>query len=116
MMECTYIGYTANHKAYWLYHKPTRWVYESRDVTFDEGASTTPSHITIKTGTSSITTTSPPSLKEPAEQTAEKRTTLPDKEDADNLNTTQTPECTKAEYNVKIKVKGSLLRSHQQPT
>jgi hypothetical protein len=33
----------------------------------------------------------------------------------DNLNTTQTPECTKEKYNVKIKVKGSLLRSHQQP-
>jgi hypothetical protein len=34
----------------------------------------------------------------------------------DNLNTTQTPECTKDKYNVKIKMKGSLLRSHQQPT
>jgi hypothetical protein len=33
----------------------------------------------------------------------------------DNLNTTQTPECTKEKYNAKIKVKGSLLRSHQQP-
>jgi hypothetical protein len=36
--------------------------------------------------------------------------------DGDNLYTTQTPECTKDKYNVKIKVKGSLLRSHQQPT
>jgi hypothetical protein len=81
-MECTYIGYTANRKAYRLYHKPTRRVYESRDITFNKGASTTPTHITIKTGTSSITTTSPPSLKEPAEQTAENGTTLPDKEDA----------------------------------
>jgi hypothetical protein len=34
---------------------------------------------------------------------------------ADNLYTTQTPECTKEKYNVKIKMKGSLLRSHQQP-
>jgi hypothetical protein len=34
----------------------------------------------------------------------------------DNLNTTQTLECTKDKYNVKIKMKGSLLRSHQQPT
>jgi hypothetical protein len=34
---------------------------------------------------------------------------------ADNLYTTQTPECTKDKYNAKIKVKGSLLRSHQQP-
>jgi hypothetical protein len=34
----------------------------------------------------------------------------------DNLNTTQTPECTKEKYNAKIKVKGSLLRPHQQPT
>jgi hypothetical protein len=38
------------------------------------------------------------------------------KEVGDNLNTTQTPECTKEKYNAKIKVKGSLLRSHQQPT
>jgi hypothetical protein len=36
---------------------------------------------------------------------------------ADNPNTTQTPEYTKDKYNVKIiKRKGSLLRSHQQPT
>jgi hypothetical protein len=33
----------------------------------------------------------------------------------DNLNTTQTPECIKEKYNAKIKMKGSLLRSHQQP-
>jgi hypothetical protein len=33
----------------------------------------------------------------------------------DNLYTTQTPECTKEKYNGKIKMKGSLLRSHQQP-
>jgi hypothetical protein len=35
----------------------------------------------------------------------------------DNPNTTQIPEYTKDKYNVKIiKRKGSLLRSHQQPT
>jgi hypothetical protein len=35
----------------------------------------------------------------------------------DNPNRTQTPEYTKDKYNVKIiKRKGSLLRSHQQPT
>jgi hypothetical protein len=34
---------------------------------------------------------------------------------ADNINTTQTPECTKEKYNAKIKMKGFLLRSHQQP-
>jgi hypothetical protein len=32
-----------------------------------------------------------------------------------NTNTTQTPACTKEKYNAKIKMKGSLLRSHQQP-
>jgi hypothetical protein len=36
--------------------------------------------------------------------------------DTDNLYTTQTPDYTKDKYNAKIKVKGSLLRSHQQPT
>jgi hypothetical protein len=35
---------------------------------------------------------------------------------ADNLNTTQTLECTKDKYNVKIRKRKSLLRSHQQPT
>jgi hypothetical protein len=34
----------------------------------------------------------------------------------DNLYTTQTPECTKDKYNVKIVKRKSLLRSHQQPT
>jgi hypothetical protein len=34
----------------------------------------------------------------------------------DNLYTTQTPECTKDKYNVKIIKRKSLLRSHQQPT
>jgi hypothetical protein len=33
----------------------------------------------------------------------------------DNLNTTQTPECTKEKYNAEMEMKGSLLRSHQQP-
>jgi hypothetical protein len=33
----------------------------------------------------------------------------------DNLYTTQTPECTKDKYNVKIVKRKSLLRSHQQP-
>jgi hypothetical protein len=34
---------------------------------------------------------------------------------SDNLYTTQTPECTKDKYNVKIVKRKSLLRSHQQP-
>jgi hypothetical protein len=34
---------------------------------------------------------------------------------SDNLNTTQTPECSKGKYNVKIRKQKSLLRSHQQP-
>jgi hypothetical protein len=34
----------------------------------------------------------------------------------DNLNTTQTPECSKGKYNAKIIKRKSLLRSHQQPT
>jgi hypothetical protein len=33
----------------------------------------------------------------------------------DNLNTTQTLECSKGKYNVKIRKQKSLLRSHQQP-
>jgi hypothetical protein len=31
-------------------------------------------------------------------------------DNGDNLNTTQTPECTKDKYNVKIKVKGVSLK------
>jgi hypothetical protein len=34
---------------------------------------------------------------------------------ADNLYTTQTPECSKGRYNAKIRKQKSLLRSHQQP-
>jgi hypothetical protein len=34
----------------------------------------------------------------------------------DNLNTTQTLECSKGKYNAKIRKQKSLLRSHQQPT
>jgi hypothetical protein len=33
----------------------------------------------------------------------------------DNLYTTQTLECSKGKYNVKIRKQKSLLRSHQQP-
>jgi hypothetical protein len=52
MLECIYIGYVDNRKAYWLYHKPSRQVFESRDVTFDEGMNIEPSRITIETRTS----------------------------------------------------------------
>jgi hypothetical protein len=38
------------------------------------------------------------------------------KESNDNLNTTQTLECSKGKYNAKIRKQKSLLRSHQQPT
>jgi hypothetical protein len=53
-----------------------------RRVGEDRGSKETDGCPLTKTGTSSITTTSPPSLKEPAEQTAENGTTLPDKKDA----------------------------------
>jgi hypothetical protein len=33
----------------------------------------------------------------------------------DDLNTTQTPECSKGKYNAKIIKRKSLRRSHQQP-
>jgi hypothetical protein len=39
-----------------------------------------------------------------------------DKENIDNLYTTQTPEFSKGKYNTKIRKQKSLLRSHQQPT
>jgi hypothetical protein len=35
-MECIYIGYAKNRKAYRLYHKPSQRILKSRDVTFDE--------------------------------------------------------------------------------
>jgi hypothetical protein len=37
------------------------------------------------------------------------------KHHSDNLNTTQTLECSKGKYNAKIRKQKSLLRSHQQP-
>jgi hypothetical protein len=48
-MECIYIGYTENYKAYCLYHKHSRRVFESWDVTFNEGIGQT-SCITIEVG------------------------------------------------------------------
>ena len=80
-LQCIYIGYAENRKAYRLYHKPTRRVFESRNVTFDEGAGIVPSRITIETGLPSTTSGSPPMTEGPVEQITEEAS-VPGKEDA----------------------------------
>jgi hypothetical protein len=53
MMECIYIGHAENRKAYRLYHMPLRCIFESRNVTFNEGIGIVPSQITIEMGSPS---------------------------------------------------------------
>jgi len=36
-LNCTFIGYAQNHRAYRLVHRPSGRTFESRDVIFDEG-------------------------------------------------------------------------------
>jgi hypothetical protein len=79
-LECMFIGYAENRKAYCLYHKPTRRVLESRDVTFDEGIGIQPSRITVEVGTPSTNSTNH-KLDEPVEQIIEDGT-IPEEEDA----------------------------------
>jgi hypothetical protein len=82
-LECIYIGYADNRKAYRLYHKPSRRVFESRDVTFDEGTNIEPSRITIETGTSETPRRNPTCpAEEPVKQTQlEREDSEPDEED-----------------------------------
>jgi hypothetical protein len=51
--KCIYIGHTKNRKAYRLYHMPSQHIFESRDVTFNEGIGIVPSQITIEMGSPS---------------------------------------------------------------
>jgi hypothetical protein len=53
MMECIYIGHAENCKAYRLYHMPSQRIFESRDVTFNEGIGIVLSQITIEMGSPS---------------------------------------------------------------
>jgi hypothetical protein len=52
-MECIYIGHAENRKAYQLYHTPSRRIFQSRDVTFNEGIGIVLSRITIEMGSPS---------------------------------------------------------------
>jgi hypothetical protein len=52
-MECIYIGYAENCKAYRLYHKHSRRVFDSQDLTFDKEIGST-SQITIEVRPPSI--------------------------------------------------------------
>jgi hypothetical protein len=70
-MECIYIGYAENRKAYHLYHKHSRRVFESRDIMFNEGIGST-SQITIEVRPPSINSTDP--LEEIVEEGASSET------------------------------------------
>ncbi len=46
-LECVHLGYSENKKAYILLHRPTNRIIESRDVFFDEGATSGQSRVVI---------------------------------------------------------------------
>ena len=45
---CTFIGFASQRKAYRLIHRKTRKFFESRDVIFDEGGTSSPERITFE--------------------------------------------------------------------
>jgi hypothetical protein len=69
LMECIYIGYAKHCKAYQLYHKLFWRIFESWDIIFDEGTSTS-SWITIEVGGPSLNSTEP-QMEEPLKEIAE---------------------------------------------
>jgi len=46
-VECTFLGFAENRKAYVCVHRPSGHIFESRDVVFDEGRANTPSRVKI---------------------------------------------------------------------
>jgi len=46
-VECIFLGFAENQKAYVCVHHPSGHILESRDIVFDEGSANAPSHIKI---------------------------------------------------------------------
>jgi len=46
-VECVFLGFTENRKAYVCMHRPSSRILKSRDVVFDEGSTNAPSHVKI---------------------------------------------------------------------
>jgi len=46
-VECIFLGFTENRKAYVCVHRLSSRIFESRDVVFDEGCANAPSHVKI---------------------------------------------------------------------
>ena len=46
-LECVFLGFSGQRKAYKVLHRPSGRVFESRDVRFDEGEGSLPSHVKI---------------------------------------------------------------------
>ena len=49
MIECTYLGYSEQKKAYTLIHHLSGQLVESRDIHFNEGELVEPSRVRTKT-------------------------------------------------------------------
>src|SRR4051812_40824119 len=47
IFECVHLGFTKNRHTCVLLHQPTGHIIESRNVTFDEGLTVTPSQVEI---------------------------------------------------------------------
>ena len=46
-IECTFLGFVENHKAYVCVNRPSGRVFKSRDVVFNEGSANAPTHVKI---------------------------------------------------------------------
>ena len=53
-LECVFLGYASNRKAFRLVHRSSGRIIESRDVRFDEGSSVAPSRVELEIETTTV--------------------------------------------------------------
>lgn len=78
-LECTFLGYVEDKRAYRLVQLPTGRIVESRDVVFSEGPGTVPARITIEVDSPTAVDDTPPSVKPPS-----RKATVEDSSDDDD--------------------------------
>ena len=54
LLKCTHIGYADNKKAFVCLHHPTDWIFESKDVVFNEKDENSPTCVSINVSTQSV--------------------------------------------------------------
>ena len=58
-IECIFLGFAENQKAYVCMHRPSRQIFESWDIVFDEGNTNAPSHVKIDNTSLNVEETKP---------------------------------------------------------